>query len=112
LEIGHGGAQKIVFYVKAVVAGAIFGIGDGAVDVELRIHHGDSGGAGIAGVVEFVAAGGHWDSMGFCFLGTDVTDKIGVGNLAFWGDVRFGDEENSTRASDAVFWRAIQAESM
>jgi hypothetical protein len=50
--------------------------------------------------------------MGFCFLGTDVTDKIGVGNLALWGDVRFGDEENSTGASDAVFWRAIQAESM
>jgi hypothetical protein len=64
------------------------------------------------GVVEFVAAGGHSDLMGFYFLGTDATDKIDVGNLAFWGDVRFGNEENSTGAGDAVFWRAIQAESM
>jgi hypothetical protein len=50
--------------------------------------------------------------VGFYFLGTDGTDKIGIGNLAFWGNVGFGDEENSTGASDAVFWRAIQAESM
>jgi hypothetical protein len=90
----------------------MFGIGDGAVDVQLQIHHGDSGGAGIARVVKLVAAGGHLDFMGFRFLGTDVTDKVGVGHLALWEDVRLGNEEHRTSTSDAVFGRAIEAKSM
>ena len=66
----------------------------------------------MARVVKLVAAGGHADSMDFRFLGTDVKDKVGVGHLAFWGNVRLGNEEHHTSTSDAVFGRAIEAESM
>ena len=51
LEIRHWGAEVVIFDVEAKVASAVFCVGNGAVDVDLGIQHGDGGGAGIAGVV-------------------------------------------------------------
>ena len=62
------------------MAGAIFGIGDCAIDVDFGGKHGDGWRAGVSGVVELVAAGCHSNSMGLFFLGTDVADKVGVGD--------------------------------
>jgi hypothetical protein len=53
----YWGAEKIIFYVEAEVAGAGFGVGNCAIDVDLGIKHGDGGRAGVARVVKFVAAG-------------------------------------------------------
>jgi hypothetical protein len=74
-----------VLDVNTHVAGAMFGIGDSAVDVCFGSKDGDGWRASVARAVELVAAGCHLDSVGFCFLGTDVTDKVGAGDDApFW----------------------------
>jgi hypothetical protein len=68
--------------------------------------------ASIAGAVELVAAGCHSDSVGFYFLGTDVTDKVGVGDdLPFWHLGLF-DKENSAGAFDSFFRQAIATDAV
>ena len=65
LKIGHGGAEKVVFDIETEVAGAVFGIRNGAVDMELGVEHRDGWGAGIAWVVELVTTSRHSDPVGF-----------------------------------------------
>ena len=109
LEVLHGGAEVIFFYIQAQVAGSMFGIGDGAVDVDLGIQHRYSGGAGVAGVVQFVASGCHADSVCFCFWGPDGAHKVGVGDFAAVRDCSFGDEERGVSALDSYFRWAVTA---
>ena len=111
LEVLHGGAEIVVLDVEAEVASAFLGVGNGAVDVDLCVEHGDSWGAGVAGVVEFVATGCHAYAVGFGFLEADVTDKVGVGNFSPAGDLGLLDEENGAGALDAFLGRAIAADS-
>jgi hypothetical protein len=101
LVVAHGGAKVVIFYVKPEVAGAFAGIGDGAIDVDLGVEHGDGGGARIAGVIKFVAAGCHADSMGFFLLRTDGADEVCVGHFATVWDLGLVDEENGAGAGDA-----------
>ncbi len=73
---------------------------------------GHGGRASVTGAVKLVAAGCHSDSVGFYFLGTDVTDKVGVGDdLPFW---RLGlfDKENSAGAFDSFFRQAIATDAV
>jgi hypothetical protein len=109
LEIGHGGSEEIVFDVETKVTGAVFGVRNCAVEVEFGVEHGDGWGAGIAGIVEFVTAGGHADAMGLFFLWTNITDKVGVSNFTVPRDGGFGNEEKSARAVDNVGERAFTA---
>ncbi len=93
LVVFHWSSKIVVLDINAHVAGAMFGIGDGAVDVELCIHHGDSGGAGIAGVVEFVAADRDADAVSFGFVGADGGNDARVSNFAAgralgWGETK------------------------
>jgi hypothetical protein len=112
LVVAHGGAKVVIFNVKAKVAGAFASIGDGAVDVDLGVQHGDGGGAGIARVIKFVAAGCHVDSMGFFLLGTDGADEICIGHFAPVGDLGLADEENGASAVDAVSQRSCGADAV
>jgi hypothetical protein len=98
LEVRHGRSEVEVFDVEAEVAGSVFGIRNCTVDVELGVEHGDSWGAGVAGVVEFVAAGCYADAMGFGLLGADVADEICVGDPVVLGDLGFFDEEYCSSA--------------
>jgi hypothetical protein len=85
LEISHWGAEKIIFYVEAEVAGAGVGVGNGAIDVDFCIKHGDGGRAGVAGVVQFVTTGSHSNAVSFGFHGSDAADEVGIGgSTAVW----------------------------
>ena len=90
LLVGHRGTKIIVLDIDAHVAGAMFGIGNGTVDVYLGCEHGDCWQAGVPWVVKLVASRCHADSVGLFFLGTDVADKVGVGD-----DARLGYENGA-----------------
>jgi hypothetical protein len=63
LEILHWCTKIKVFDVDSKIAGAFVGIGDGAVDVQLGVKHGDGGRTGVARVDKLVSSGGHADAM-------------------------------------------------
>ena len=112
LKIFHRCAKVVIFDVKAHVAGTVLGIRYNAVDVNLDVEHGDDGGAGVAGVVKFIAAGGHADSMCFLFLWSNVVDEISIGYLAINGDLGFLDNENGSSAGNAVGNRSIGSDAV
>jgi hypothetical protein len=90
----------------------MFGIGDSAVDVYFGREDGYGGRASVTGVVKFVAAGCHSDSVGFCLLGTDVADKVGVGHDSPFWYLGLFDEENGSGAFNAFVGWAIATDSM
>ena len=90
--------------------GAFVGVGDGGVDVQLGVEHGDGGRAGVAGVVKSVATGGHADAMGLVFLWADVADVVGERNVAVGGDVSFLDKEYGAGPGDALRGGAVLAD--
>jgi hypothetical protein len=73
---------------------------------------GDGWRASVAGVVELVAAGCHSDSVGFCFLGTDVADEVGVGDYSPFWHLGLFDGGNGAGAFDSFFRRAIATDSV
>ena len=77
--------------------------------MQLGVEHGDGGRAGVAGVVESVATGGHADALGLVFLWADVADVVGVQNVAVSGDVGFLDEKNGAGPGDTLGGRAVLA---
>ena len=110
LAVGHVGAEVEVFEVDAEIPGAFLGVGDGGVDLQLGVEHGDSGRAGVTGVVESVATGGHADAMGIVFLWADVADVVGVRNVAVGGDVGFLDKKDGAGPGNALGGEAVLAD--
>ena len=68
--------------------------------------------AGVPWVVELVAAGCHLKSVGLFFLGTDVADRVGLGDDAPLGYLELFIEENRADAFDAVLRSAIGTDAM
>jgi hypothetical protein len=92
------------FDINTHVAGAMFGIGDSAVDVCFGSEDGYGGRASVTGC--------HSDSVGFGLLGTDVARKVGVGyDSPFWYLGLF-DKENGSGAFDSFVWWAIATDSV
>ena len=112
LEASHRRAEVVVLDVEAKVAGAVFGIGSGAVAVYFGVEHGDGGRAGVAGVIEFVTTGCHADAMGLGFLKSHVADEIGIRDFAVSQCLGFLDEEHGSGAFDLFGYGAICAEAM
>jgi hypothetical protein len=79
----------------------VFGVGDGAIDVDLCVEQEHSWRAGVAGIVESVAAGGHSDAMGILFLRADGADEVGVCDLVVCGDVGLFDEKNGPGTNES-----------
>ena len=75
-------------------------------------EHGYGGRAGVPWVIELVAAGCHSNSMDLFFLGTDIADKVGVGDDASLGYFLFSDEENCAGAFDAILRGAIATDAV
>jgi hypothetical protein len=108
LVVLHGCAKVVIFDIVAEVASAVFGVRDSDIDVYLCIEQGHSWGAGIAGLVKYVAAG----AMGLFFLRADGADEVGVRDLVVFGDVRLFDEEDGPGAEELLMSWALLADAV
>ena len=100
LENFHVGNEKEIFQIAGAVSGTMFGIGDGAVEVEFSIGYADSRRADVLKSIETITTNSHADATRFGFVGTHGADKVGIGDFATMGNLMGKNEEHGVVAGD------------
>ena len=102
----HVGAEKEVLEVSSAIAGTMFGIGDGAIEMEFGVGDADSRGAHILEGIKAVASNSHTNTVGFSFPWAHGANKVGVSDLAPRGDLTRLNEVNGVIAKNTSGGRA------
>ena len=91
----HWVVEVIVDDVRLQVAGPFVGVGDDGVEVDLEVEKADCWGDGVAVVGEFIAANFQANAVRLSLGDLYVAEKVGIGCFFVFGDVVFGDKEDS-----------------
>ena len=110
LEIFHSGDKKEIFQITSTVAGTLFGIGDGTVDVQFGVCDTNSGRACILVGIEAIAANRHANATWFSFAMAHGADEVGVCYFATHGDLARRDEKDGLIANNMSIRRTIHGE--
>jgi hypothetical protein len=91
----HVRNEKEIFEIASAVASTMFGIVDGAVEMQLGVGYTDSRRAKILVSIKPVTANSHADATWFGFAWAHSANKVGVGNFATIGNLVGRNEEDS-----------------
>ena len=96
----HVGGEEKIFEVSGAVSSTIFGIGDGAVEMEFGVNNANGRRTNILKGIETVTADGHANAARFGFAGSHGADKVGIGDFATGRDFGRENEEHGVVAKD------------
>ena len=103
-----------IFQITSAVAGAMFGVGDGAIEVQFGFGDTNNRSTNILISIEAIATNRHAHAMRFCFacLETHGAYKVSASNFSSSRSLAWWNKENNLVASELTLRWTIDGETL